>query len=100
VELADHIARLNTEQLRGTSDLLEQDERVVLVSVLPEPALLALGRLAQEDKSPRASTALGRRRDRTHRHLVRLTAKPPSRMGWHVWVNTPDPRGSTPERRT
>ncbi|MFC9947409.1 MerR family transcriptional regulator [Streptomyces pratensis] len=52
-ELADRTSELDVEQMHGTSDLLEQAERAVLVSVLLEPALLALRRLAQEDKSAR-----------------------------------------------
>ncbi|MEU1039819.1 MerR family transcriptional regulator [Streptomyces sp. NPDC005551] len=52
-ELADRTSELDIAQMHGTSDLLEQAERAVLVSVLLEPALLALRRLAQEDKSAR-----------------------------------------------
>ncbi|MEU9235977.1 MerR family transcriptional regulator [Streptomyces subrutilus] len=51
--LADSIADLDVQQMRGERDLLAQAERAVLVSVLLEPALLALRRLAQEDKSAR-----------------------------------------------
>ncbi|MFE5616439.1 MerR family transcriptional regulator [Streptomyces sp. NPDC056524] len=50
-ELADRTSELDIKQMHGTSGLLEQAERAVLVSVLLEPALLALRRLAQEDKS-------------------------------------------------
>ncbi|MFJ3586735.1 MerR family transcriptional regulator [Streptomyces sp. NPDC090127] len=51
--LADSIADVDVRQMRGERDLLAQAERAVLVSVLLEPALLALRRLAQEDKSAR-----------------------------------------------
>ncbi|MFI1186274.1 MerR family transcriptional regulator [Streptomyces californicus] len=50
-ELADRTSELDIKQMHGTHGLLEQAERAVLVSVLLEPALLALRRLAQEDKS-------------------------------------------------
>lgn len=50
-ELADKTSELDIKQMHGTTGLLEQAERAVLVSVLLEPALLALRRLAQEDKS-------------------------------------------------
>ncbi|MEU6947897.1 MerR family transcriptional regulator [Streptomyces sp. NPDC046316] len=52
-ELADRTSELDIKQMHGTVGLLEQAERAVLVSVLLEPALLALRRLAQEDKSAR-----------------------------------------------
>ncbi|MFG2511381.1 MerR family transcriptional regulator [Streptomyces sp. NPDC048584] len=51
--LTDRISELDVKQMNGASDLLELAERAVLVSVLLEPALLALRRLAQEDKSAR-----------------------------------------------
>ncbi|MDX6761606.1 MULTISPECIES: transcriptional regulator [Streptomyces] len=51
--LADSIADLDVRQMRGERDLLAQAERAVLVSILLEPALLALRRLAQESKSSR-----------------------------------------------
>ncbi|MFE5795679.1 MerR family transcriptional regulator [Streptomyces sp. NPDC056503] len=51
--LADETAELDLRQLDGERDLLARAERAVLVSVLLEPALLALRRLAQEDKSAR-----------------------------------------------
>ncbi|MGY0071657.1 MerR family transcriptional regulator [Streptomyces sp. QTS137] len=51
--LADSIADVDVEQMRGERDLLAQAERAVLVSILLEPALLALRRLAQEAKSVR-----------------------------------------------
>lgn len=51
--LADAMAELDLRQLDGGGDPLAQAERAVLVTVLLEPALLALRRLAQEDKSSR-----------------------------------------------
>ncbi|MEU2508431.1 MerR family transcriptional regulator [Streptomyces sp. NPDC007863] len=51
--LADDMAELDLRQLDGGDDPLAQAERAVLVTVLLEPALLALRRLAQEDKSSR-----------------------------------------------
>ncbi|MFD6109264.1 MerR family transcriptional regulator [Streptomyces yangpuensis] len=51
--LADSIADVDVRQMHGERDLLAQAERAVLVSVLLEPALLALRRLAQESKSAR-----------------------------------------------
>jgi DNA-binding transcriptional MerR regulator len=52
-QLTDRISELDIQQMNGVSGLLELAERAVLVSVLLEPALLALRRLAQEDKSAR-----------------------------------------------
>ncbi|GAA3203931.1 MULTISPECIES: MerR family transcriptional regulator [Streptomyces] len=51
--LTDRMSELDVKQMNGASGLLELAERAVLVSVLLEPALLALRRLAQEDKSAR-----------------------------------------------
>ena len=51
--LADRISELDVQQMNGVSGVLELAERAVLVSVLLEPALLAMRRLAQEDKSAR-----------------------------------------------
>lgn len=51
--LADRTAALDLAHMSGERDFLEQAERAVMVSVLLEPALLALRRLAQEDKSSR-----------------------------------------------
>ncbi len=51
--LADDMAELDLRQLDGKGDPLAQAEKAVLVTVLLEPALLALRRLAQEDKSSR-----------------------------------------------
>lgn len=64
-ELADRMSKLDLEQLNGTSGPLEQAERAVVVSVLLEPALLALRRLAQEDKSGRLfrAAATGQEQD-------------------------------------
>ncbi|RMI89428.1 transcriptional regulator [Streptomyces sp. ZS0098] len=50
-ELADRAARLDLDQLRDADDPLQQAERAVLLTVLLEPALLALRRLAQEHHS-------------------------------------------------
>ncbi|MGW7433207.1 MerR family transcriptional regulator [Streptomyces sp. NPDC054861] len=49
--LADSIADEDVQHMRGERDLLAQAERAVMVSILLEPALLALRRLAQESKS-------------------------------------------------
>ncbi|WP_046776959.1 MerR family transcriptional regulator [Streptomyces yangpuensis] len=57
--LADSIADVDVRQMRGERDLLAQAERAVLVSVLLEPALLALRRLAQESKSARRFGGVG-----------------------------------------
>ncbi|MFD7766846.1 MerR family transcriptional regulator [Streptomyces sp. NPDC059787] len=51
--LADRVSELDVQQMEGVSGVLELAERAVLVSVLLEPALLAMRRLAQEDKSAR-----------------------------------------------
>ncbi|MFF5446203.1 MerR family transcriptional regulator [Streptomyces sp. NPDC012888] len=51
--LADGMADEDMRQMRGDRDLLAQAERAVLVTILLEPALLALRRLAQESKSAR-----------------------------------------------
>ncbi|MFF5343922.1 MerR family transcriptional regulator [Streptomyces althioticus] len=50
-ELADRTAGLDLDQLRDAGDPLQQAERAVLLTVLLEPALLALRRLAQEHHS-------------------------------------------------
>ncbi|WP_285438151.1 hypothetical protein [Streptomyces sp. ISL-98] len=42
------VATLDLDQLADTTDPLEQAERALLLTVLLEPALLALRRLAQE----------------------------------------------------
>ncbi|WP_434592162.1 MerR family transcriptional regulator [Streptomyces sp. A5-4] len=49
--LAERTAALDLDQLTETADPLERAERAVLLTVLLEPALLALRRLAQEDES-------------------------------------------------
>lgn len=54
--LADHISELDIEQINGASRPQEAIERAVLVCLLLEPALLALRRLAAEDKSLRLSS--------------------------------------------
>ncbi|MGX1882467.1 MerR family transcriptional regulator [Streptomyces sp. NPDC055287] len=51
--LAERTATLDLDQLADTCDPLEQAERAVLLTVLLEPALLALRRLAQEAESAR-----------------------------------------------
>ncbi|MEU4013445.1 MerR family transcriptional regulator [Streptomyces pseudogriseolus] len=50
-ELADRAAQLDLDQLEDTGDPLQQAERAILLTVLLEPALLALRRLAQEHHS-------------------------------------------------
>ncbi|WP_210594162.1 MerR family transcriptional regulator [Streptomyces sp. GESEQ-35] len=50
-ELADRTAALDLDQLQDAGGPLEQAERAVLLTVLLEPALLALRRLAQEHHS-------------------------------------------------
>jgi DNA-binding transcriptional MerR regulator len=52
-ELADRTAALDLDQLTDAGDPLQQAERAVLLTVLLEPALLALRRLAQEHHSAR-----------------------------------------------
>ncbi|MFF3455715.1 MerR family transcriptional regulator [Streptomyces sp. NPDC002730] len=49
--LAERTAAHDLDQLDDTTDPLEQAERALLLTVLLEPALLALRRLAQEDES-------------------------------------------------
>ncbi|MBT2397465.1 MerR family transcriptional regulator [Streptomyces sp. ISL-100] len=51
--LAERTATLDLDQLADTADPLEQAERALLLTVLLEPALLALRRLAQEAESAR-----------------------------------------------
>ncbi|MFF2142353.1 MerR family transcriptional regulator [Kitasatospora sp. NPDC058190] len=50
-ELAQQTAALDLDQLKNTDDSLEQAERAVLLTILLEPALLALRRMAQEHES-------------------------------------------------
>ncbi|MET8627023.1 MerR family transcriptional regulator [Kitasatospora sp. NPDC004669] len=52
-ELAERTAVLDLDQLDPDADPLEQAERALLRTVLMEPALLALRRLAQENESAR-----------------------------------------------
>ncbi|MBL1102112.1 MerR family transcriptional regulator [Streptomyces coffeae] len=56
-ELARRCAVLDLDQLRDTDDPLERAERAVVLTVLLEPVLLALRRLAQEDESARRHRA-------------------------------------------
>ncbi|KMS68671.1 transcriptional regulator [Streptomyces viridochromogenes] len=51
--LAERTAVLDLDQLGGIEDPLEMAERALLLTVLLEPALLALRRLAQENESAR-----------------------------------------------
>ncbi|RAG85893.1 transcriptional regulator [Streptacidiphilus pinicola] len=55
-ELAERTAVLDLDQLDPRADPLEQAERALLLTVLLEPALLALRRLAQENESARRNT--------------------------------------------
>ncbi|WP_042379414.1 MerR family transcriptional regulator [Streptacidiphilus melanogenes] len=50
-ELARQTAVLDLDQLEDTDDSVEQAERALLLTVLLEPALLALRRMAQENES-------------------------------------------------
>ncbi|MEV7599760.1 MerR family transcriptional regulator [Kitasatospora sp. NPDC089797] len=52
-ELAERTAVLDLDQIDPQADPLEQAERALLRTVLMEPALLALRRLAQENESAR-----------------------------------------------
>ncbi|MCC9709697.1 MerR family transcriptional regulator [Streptomyces sp. MNU76] len=51
--LAERTATLDLDQLDGIEDPLEAAERALLLTVLLEPALLALRRMAQENESAR-----------------------------------------------
>jgi hypothetical protein len=51
--LAERTAAVDLDQLEGIDDPLEMAERALLVTVLLEPALLALRRMAQENESAR-----------------------------------------------
>ncbi|MET8681346.1 MerR family transcriptional regulator [Streptomyces sp. NPDC004647] len=55
-ELAQQTAVLDLDQLQVTEDPLEQAERAVLLTILLEPTLMALRRLAQENESARRNT--------------------------------------------
>jgi DNA-binding transcriptional MerR regulator len=52
-QLAERTAVLDLDQLAGLDDPLEAAERALLLTVLLEPALLALRRMAQENESAR-----------------------------------------------
>ncbi|MGX1267842.1 MerR family transcriptional regulator [Streptomyces phaeoluteigriseus] len=54
--LAERIAVLDLDQLDGLTDPLEAAERALLLTVLLEPALMALRRMAQENESARRHT--------------------------------------------
>ncbi|BBB00141.1 putative MerR family transcriptional regulator [Actinacidiphila reveromycinica] len=49
--IAEETAVLDLDQLKEEEDLLERAERAILLTILLEPALLALRRLAQENES-------------------------------------------------
>ncbi|WP_405966733.1 MerR family transcriptional regulator [Streptomyces sp. NBC_00015] len=51
--LAERTATLDLDQLDGLTDPLETAERALLLTVLLEPALMALRRMAQENESAR-----------------------------------------------
>ncbi|MER5211789.1 MerR family transcriptional regulator [Streptomyces sp. NPDC002838] len=51
--LAERTAAVDLDQLEGIDDPLEVAERALLLTVLLEPALLALRRMAQENESAR-----------------------------------------------
>ncbi|MER7751368.1 MerR family transcriptional regulator [Kitasatospora sp. NPDC097643] len=55
--LAERTAALDLDRISGTDDPLEQAERALVLTVLMEPALLALRRLAQENESARRNAA-------------------------------------------
>ncbi|MCX4759599.1 MerR family transcriptional regulator [Streptomyces sp. NBC_01275] len=54
--LAERTAVLDLDQLKGIDDPLEAAERALLLTVLLEPALMALRRMAQENESARRHT--------------------------------------------
>ncbi|MFG2936826.1 MerR family transcriptional regulator [Streptomyces sp. NPDC048282] len=55
--LAERTATLDLDQLDDLDDPLEAAERALLLTVLLEPALMALRRMAQENESARRHTA-------------------------------------------
>ncbi|MEU1511010.1 MerR family transcriptional regulator [Streptomyces sp. NPDC005811] len=55
--LAERTAVLDLDQLEGLDDPLETAERALLLTVLLEPALMALRRMAQENESARRHTS-------------------------------------------
>ncbi|MFD0273354.1 MerR family transcriptional regulator [Kitasatospora sp. NPDC127111] len=50
-ELAGRIAEVDLDRIAGTVDPLEQAERALVLTVMMEPVLLSLRRLAQENES-------------------------------------------------
>ncbi|MFF9059632.1 MerR family transcriptional regulator [Streptomyces sp. NPDC014882] len=54
--LAERVAAVDLDQLDGLTDPLESAERALLLTVLLEPALMALRRMAQENESARRHT--------------------------------------------
>lgn len=63
--LAERAAVLDLDQLDGIEDPLEAAERALLLTVLLEPALMALRRLAQENESARRHTPWSSEQDRS-----------------------------------
>lgn len=57
--LAERTAALDLDQLDGIEEPLEAAERALLLTVLLEPALMALRRLAQENESAHRNSAAG-----------------------------------------
>ncbi|MER6129502.1 MerR family transcriptional regulator [Streptomyces sp. NPDC001795] len=57
--LAEQTAALDLDQLDGIEDPLETAERALLLTVLLEPALMALRRMAQENESARRHADAG-----------------------------------------
>ncbi|MGW1783363.1 MerR family transcriptional regulator [Streptomyces sp. NPDC002143] len=55
-QLAERTAVLDLDQLEGLADPLEAAERALLLTVLLEPALMALRRMAQENESARRNS--------------------------------------------
>ncbi|MFJ4695415.1 hypothetical protein [Streptomyces sp. NPDC088766] len=54
--LAERIAVLDLDRLDGLTDPLETAERALLLTVLLEPVLTALRRMAQDNESARRHT--------------------------------------------
>ncbi|MGA5895068.1 hypothetical protein [Streptomyces venetus] len=52
-QLADGVPKLDSDQIQGVAGASLPAQRAALVTVLLEPALLALRRLAFEDELPR-----------------------------------------------
>ncbi|MFI6684082.1 MerR family transcriptional regulator [Streptomyces sp. NPDC050485] len=59
-QLADDISALDSRQIHGAAGASPQAERAAVVAVLLEPAILALRRLALEDKSSRRNKEASR----------------------------------------